>query len=290
LVLATGLRETTRANAVLRQYRWHVDADGDGKGYQSLLPVLLDEHRIAPAVPEPTVGRCTFDPRTDTSSAPVTLRLDNSASTLPVTFSVPGVIEPVEVRGGVARSVTAVVGGQATTFPVLADGAPLASPTVPGADCFTWDVDATAEAGWLADERSVAVTGTFRNGHAVTRLAAVMDAGSWGATEPVEVGPGEEVALTVGTGSRDVDADEVTFRVARVGGTGSHVVTAAYDAVRHAPAVGAPCVGQCVLDPRTEASSASVTLRYENARSTVPVVLSVDGRDDLTRTVAGGAV
>ncbi|MFI2705385.1 sigma-70 family RNA polymerase sigma factor [Cellulosimicrobium composti] len=290
LVLATGLRETTRANAVLRQYRWHVDADGDGKGYQSLLPVLLDEHRIAPAVPEPTVGRCTFDPRTDTSSAPVTLRLDNSASTLPVTFSVPGVTEPVEVRGGVARSVTAVVGGQATTFPVLADGAPLASPTVPGADCFTWDVDATAEAGWLADERSVAVTGTFRNGHAATRLAVVMDAGAWGATEPVEVGPGEEVSLTVGTGSRDVDAGEVTFRVARVGGAGSHVVTAAYDAVRHAPTVGAPSVGQCVLDPRTEVSSASVTLRYDNARSTVPVVFSVDGRDDLTRTVAGGAV
>ncbi len=90
LVLDTGLRDTSRANAVLRQYRWHTDADGDGKGYQSLLPVLLDGHRIAPAVPEPVVGRCEFDPETDTSSADATLALDNSASTLSVEFSVDG--------------------------------------------------------------------------------------------------------------------------------------------------------------------------------------------------------
>ncbi len=65
-------------------------------------------------------------------------------------------------------------------------------------------------------------------------------------------------------------------------------MTATYDAVRHAPAVDAPTVGACVLDPATERSSAPVALRYDNTRSTVPVVFAVAGRDDLTRTVDGG--
>ncbi|QJW35637.1 sigma-70 family RNA polymerase sigma factor [Cellulosimicrobium protaetiae] len=291
LVLDTGLRDTTRANAVLRQYRWHTDADGDGKGYQSLLPVLLEGHRIAPAAPAPTVGQCAFDPATDTSSAPVTLHLDNTASTLPVTFSVPGVSGPVSVRAGATQTVTTTVGGESATFAVQADGAPLASHPVRGVDCFDWNVSGAASASWVPSDAggSVVLTGTFRNGHAAARLSVVLEAGGWGTSGPVEVGPGEEVSLAVDTGSRDVAAGEVVLRATRADGSpGTHEVAAAFAAVRYAPSVGEPVVGTCAFDAATETSSAPVALRYDNSRSTVPVVFSVAGRDDLTQTVAGG--
>jgi len=292
LVLDTGLRETARGNAVLRQYRWHTDEDGDGKGYQRLLPVLLDAHRIAPAFPEPALGQCVFDAATDASSAPVTLHLDNSASTLPVTFSVPGVRDQIEVAAGTVETVGTVIGRDRATYGVRADGAMLASHTVPGVDCFAWDVSGSAVARWAPADGgggSVVLTGTFRNGHAATTLSVVMDAGAHGSTEQVQVGPGEEVTLTVDTGSRDVAAGEVVLRATRLDGSGgSHEHVAAFRAVRYAPAVGEPTVGACVPDAATELSASPVTLRYDNSRSTVAVTFAVAGRDDLTRTVDGG--
>ncbi len=146
--------------------------------------------------------------------------------------------------------------------------------------------DATTR--WSAGTRSFVVEGSFRNAHVATAMSVVMDAGVVGTTEAVEVAPGEEATFAIDTGSRDVAAGSVVFRATRLGGLGgSHTVTASFDAARHAPAVDEPSVGECVLDPRTELSSAAVSLRYDNTRSTVPVVFSVAGRDDLTRTVAG---
>ncbi|MCB7136182.1 sigma-70 family RNA polymerase sigma factor [Cellulosimicrobium marinum] len=296
LVLDTGLTQTTRANAVLRQYRWHADEDGDGKGYQSLLPVLLDAQSIAPAAPAPTVGQCVFDPATDTSSAPVTLRYDNTASTLPVTFSIAGrdalgrtvgagEAASVEVPGG--------VGADDATFAVRADGRQLASSSVEGVDCFRWAVTGEAGSAWEPDAAqggSVVLTGTFRNEHARTATSVVMDAGELGVTDPVEVAPGTQETFTLVVGSRDVAAGEVTFRATRLDGSqGTTAVTAAYDAVRHAPAAdAAPTVGECVFDPATDTSGAPVTLHLDNSGSTVPVDFTVEGLD-LARTVAAGA-
>ncbi|WP_251149937.1 sigma-70 family RNA polymerase sigma factor [Cellulosimicrobium sp. Marseille-Q4280] len=294
MVLETGLRETPRGNAVLRQYRFHTDADGDSKGYQSLLPILLDEQRIAPAVAEPTVGQCVFDPATDTSSAPVALRYDNSASTLPVVFSVDG-------HAGVARTVPAGTsldvdlpraGAAPVSYTVRTDGARPVARGVPAVDCFVWSVGGSAASRWSAETGSVVVDGTFRNGHAVAPLSVVMDAGELGTTEAVEVAPGAEASFSVDTGSRDVAAGEVTFRVARLDGSEtSREVSAAFAAVRYAPsAAAAPGVGECVFDPATDSSSAPVSLRFDNSASTVPAVFSVEGRDDVTVSVRGGAV
>ncbi|WP_163188712.1 DUF11 domain-containing protein [Cellulosimicrobium sp. SL-1] len=258
------------------------------------LALALGRQAIAPRVAEPTVARCVFDPATDTSSAPVTLHLDNAASTVPVTFSVVGRDDlTATLEGGETRDVVVPggVGAQGATFAVVADGETVARHVVDGVDCFEWRVEGSATAEWAPTEGggSVVVSGTFRNDHAAATLRVALDGGDLGTTRAVDVAPGAEAVLTLDTGSRQVAAGEVAFRVSRLDGSGrSHVVTAAYDAVRHAPAVDAPSVGACVLDPATERSSAPVALRYDNTRSTVPVVFAVAGRDDLTRTVDGG--
>ncbi|MFC8922497.1 sigma-70 family RNA polymerase sigma factor [Cellulosimicrobium sp. NPDC057127] len=294
LVLETGLTDTPRANAVLRQYRWHTDADGDGKGYQSLLPLLVEEQAIAPASTDPSVGLCTFDPATDRSSAAVTLHYDNSASTLPVPFSVQGRDDLARtVPGGEVLDVqvAGAVGRDDATFAVLADGAELAAHPVQGVDCFPWDVETAVESGWdaTADGGSVVLTGTFRNDHVATPMRVVLDAGAAGESAPVEVGPGEEVTLSVDTGARDLPAGEATFRATRLDGTGKATgVAERYSAVRYAPAAdAAPTVGECVFDPATDTSSAPVTLHLDNTRSTVPVTFAVAGVGE-TR-VRGGA-
>ncbi|GEM_PF-253770 len=251
----------------------------------------LPRQAIAPTAPAPTVGRCAYDPATDTSSAPVSLTYDNRASTLPVEFSVdgrPGLT--AMVAGGATQVVDLpAAGAQAATYTVRADGHELGTHTVGAVDCFRWSVTGSASAGWSAESRSVVVEGTFHNGHAATTVRVVMDAGELGTSEAVDVAPGDDVTLRLDTGSRDVPAGTVVFRATRLGGPGgSHTVTASYETVRHAPAVDVPSVGKCVLDPKTELSSAAVSLRYDNTRSSVPVVFSVEGRRDLTRTVDGG--
>ncbi|MBM7821400.1 RNA polymerase sigma factor (sigma-70 family) [Cellulosimicrobium cellulans] len=255
------------------------------------LALTLPPQAIAPTAPAPSVGQCVFDPATDTSSAPVSLTYDNRASTLPVVFSVDGRPDlTATVAGGATRVVDLPrAGTQAATYTVRADGHELGRHTVGAVDCFRWSVTGSASAGWSAESRAVVVEGAFHNGHAATTVRVVMDAGGLGTTEAVDVAPGEDATLTLDTGSRDVAAGTVVFRATRLGGPGgAQTVTAAYDAVRHAPAVGAPSVGTCVLDPKTELASAAVSLRYDNTRSTVPVVFSVEGRRDLTRTVDGG--
>ncbi|MFD5334139.1 hypothetical protein ACFWH7_19755, partial [Cellulosimicrobium cellulans] len=295
LVLDTGLTQTVRGNAVLRQYRWHQDDDGDGQGYQSLLPVLLEEQRIAPAVPAPALGECRFDPEADTSSAPASLTFDNSSSTLPVVFSVdgrPGLTE--KVAGGETQVVDLPrAGAQAAAYTVLADGRELGTRTVDAVDCFEWSVTGSATTRWSAESGSFVVEGTFRNAHAVTPTSVVLDAGRHGSADAVEVAPGAEASFTLDTGSRDVAAGSVTFRVTRVGVPGAepHEVRASYDAARYAPsAARAPSVGECVFDAETDTSSSPVTVHYDNSASTVPVELSVAGRDGLTVTLKAGEV
>ncbi|WP_455605940.1 hypothetical protein, partial [Cellulosimicrobium funkei] len=286
----TGSRDVAAGSATFRVAR--VGAPG-AEPHQ--VRASFDAARHAPSASrQPTVGACVFDPATDTSSAPVTLHLDNAASTVPVTFSVAGRDDlTATLAGGETRDVVVPggVGAQGATFAVVADGETVARHVVDGVDCFAWDVEGSATAEWAPTEGggSVVVSGTFRNDHAAATLRVALDGGELGTTRAVDVAPGAEAVLTLDTGSRQVAAGEVAFRVSRLDGSGrSHVVTAAYDAVRHAPAVDAPTVGACVLDPATERSSAPVALRYDNTRSTVPVVFAVAGRDDLTRTVDGG--
>ncbi|WP_336724995.1 sigma-70 family RNA polymerase sigma factor [Cellulosimicrobium cellulans] len=295
LVLDTGLTHTVRGNAVLRQYRWHQDDDGDGKGYESLLPVLLEAQRIAPDVPGPSLGQCRFDPETDTSGAAASLVYDNSASTLPVVFSVdgrPGLSKTVPA-GGTAEVELPRAGAQAATYAVRSDGREIGPRTVRAVDCFRWSVTGSATTRWSAESGSFVVEGTFRNTHAVTPMSVVLDAGRHGSTDAVKVAPGAEASFALDTGSRDVAAGSVTFRTSRVDapGTEPHEVRASYDAARHAPSASrAPSVGECVFDAETDTSSAPVTVHYDNSASTVPVELSVAGRDDLTVTLKAGEV
>ncbi|MGO2740345.1 MAG: hypothetical protein ACTIAP_05030, partial [Cellulosimicrobium funkei] len=286
----TGSRDVAAGSATFRVAR--VDAPG-AEPHQ--VRASFDAARHAPSASrQPTVGACVFDPATDTSSAPVTLHLDNAASTVPVTFSVAGRDDlTATLAGGETRDVVVPggVGAQGATFTVVADRETVARHVVDGVDCFEWRVEGSATAEWSPAEGggSVVVSGTFRNDHAAATLRVALDGGELGTTRAVDVAPGAEAVLTLDTGSRQVAAGEVAFRVSRLDGSGrSHVVTAAYDAVRHAPAVDSPTVGACRLDPATERSSAPVALRYDNTRSTVPVVFAVAGRDDLTRTVDGG--
>ncbi|MBE9939884.1 hypothetical protein G8C60_12220, partial [Cellulosimicrobium cellulans] len=286
----TGSRDVPAGSATFRVAR--VGAPG-AEPHQ--VRASFDAARHAPSASRvPTVGECVFDPATDTSSAPVTLHLDNAASTVPVTFSVVGRDDlTATLEGGETRDVVVPggVGARGATFAVVADGETVARHVVDGVDCFDWRVEGTATAEWTPTDGggSVVVSGTFRNDHAAATLRVLLDGGDLGTTRAVDVAPGAEAVLTLDTGSRQVAAGEVAFRVSRLDGSGRlHVVTAAYDAVRHAPAVDAPTVGACVLDPATERSSAPVALRYDNTRSTVPVVFAVAGRDDLTRTVDGG--
>ncbi|MFJ2520468.1 sigma-70 family RNA polymerase sigma factor [Cellulosimicrobium cellulans] len=287
--LDTGSREVAAGSVTFRTSR--VDAPGTE---QHEVRASYDAARHAPSASRaPSVGECVFDAETDTSSAPVTVHYDNSASTVPVELSVAGrddlsaTLEAGEVRDVV---VPGGVGATGAAFEVRADGSTIARHDVAGVDCFEWNVSGSATARWSAETRSVVVVGELRNGHATTALRVTMDGDELGVTKAVDVAPGETVTVSLDAGSRDVAAGEVVFHATRLDGSGrSHPVTASYDAVRHAPAVGSPVVGKCVLDPKTELSSAKVSLRYDNTRSTVPVVFSVAGRKDLTRTVDGGA-
>ncbi|MBD5786032.1 sigma-70 family RNA polymerase sigma factor [Cellulosimicrobium terreum] len=244
LVLDTGRASMPAGTATLRQYRFHSDTDGDGKGYQSLLDVELPAETIAPAAPEPTVGACVFDPSDDTSSATVTLLLDNTASTLPVTFAVPGVQEPVQVASGATRTVTTTVGADAAELEVRADGSVLETYTVPGVDCFDWSEitgAASATAAWVVGKGgstgSTVLTGTFRNDYAATTLRVSMSAGDHGATDAVDVGPGDEETFTLDVRARDVAAGTATFTAERSTSAGaeSRTTEASYDASTYVP-------------------------------------------------------
>ncbi|MBD8079833.1 sigma-70 family RNA polymerase sigma factor [Cellulosimicrobium arenosum] len=244
LELDTKAASMPAATATLRQYRFHRDADGDGQGYQELLDVALPAETIAPAAPAPTVGACVFDPETDASSAPVTITLDNRASTLPVTFSVPGVQTDVEVAAGSTLDVATTVGSKGTTVRVVADGHDLDEHVVAGVDCFDWGVldgSTTADAQWVVGKGgstgSTVLTGTFRNPYAATTLQVSMAAGSHGTTDVVDVAPGEEATFTLGIRSRDVAAGTATFTAerARPAGPGSGTTSAAFAASTYEP-------------------------------------------------------
>ncbi|MGW6229167.1 hypothetical protein ACWFQT_18855, partial [Cellulosimicrobium cellulans] len=287
--LDTGSRDVAAGSVTFRATR--VGASG-AKPHE--VRASYDAARYAPSASRaPSVGECVFDAETDTSSAPVTVHYDNSASTVPVEFSVAGRDGlTVTLKAGEVRDVVVPggVGATSATFEVRADGSTIARHDVAGVDCFEWNVSGSATTRWSAETRSVVVQGEFRNGHATTALRVTMDGDELGVTKAVDVAPGERVTVSLDTGSRDVAAGEVVFHATRLDGSGrSHAVSASFDAVRHAPAVGSPVVGKCVLDPKTELSSATVSLRYDNTRSTVPVVFSVEGRKDLTRAVDGGA-
>ncbi|MBD7952299.1 sigma-70 family RNA polymerase sigma factor, partial [Oerskovia rustica] len=104
---STGEQVLASGDLVVRQHLSVPDADGDPGEYDQHLTVGHAAARIAPASPTPSVGECVYVPETRTSSAPVSLTFDNSASTLPVVFTVAG-HDPVEVKPGAVATLTDV--------------------------------------------------------------------------------------------------------------------------------------------------------------------------------------
>uniref|UniRef100_UPI0006922F3C sigma-70 family RNA polymerase sigma factor n=1 Tax=Oerskovia turbata TaxID=1713 RepID=UPI0006922F3C len=159
---STGEQDLAAGDLVVSQHLSVPDADGDPGEYDQHLTVGHAAARIAPASPTPTVGACVYVPETRTSSAPVTLTFDNSASTLPVEFTVAG-HDPVGVEPGEVATLDDSVGYRGTTFVVRADGREVARHEVPGVSCYVpqWSQEVSVAAENVGGQ--VRLTGTVVN-------------------------------------------------------------------------------------------------------------------------------
>ncbi|KZM33501.1 sigma-70 family RNA polymerase sigma factor [Oerskovia enterophila] len=298
----TGRAAIDAGKVSFRQYRWVEDSDpGDGKGYENPVPLVVEFGRaaIAPTNPAPAVGQCVFDPKAHSSSAPVTLTFDNSASTLPVPFTVAGRDDLARtVAAGQTGTVRTSVGPAGATFTVLADGVQLASHAVAGVSCYVPDWTVKASATSAVVDRTVRLTGRLTNSsNESMQVSMVTPYGAAGA--PVTVEPGTTATFTQDTGKSEVPAGTVELRQSRTvdGKAYTSTATAGYEAARYvpvvvAPVVGAPAVGACWFEDNEQRSYQPVTFVYDNTASTQAVTFHIEGSAavvrDSTRTVQPG--
>lgn len=214
--------------ASFRLFRWVADVDGD-QPLAEVVPRVAPTAEygavaIAPRVGTPSgerfAGACRYDPASETSTRVVRVPLDNSRSTLPVTFTVGGTPRTVAAGEKTVVEVPATFGQESVA--VLADGRPLDAVPAGFESCASldWPTDVTAslvprctEPGALASRPQVAVTVASAGRDYAVRTT--LGRGTW--TGAVTVAPGSPVteALTLGRGLH-ARAGEVVVQLTRV--------------------------------------------------------------------------
>ncbi|MFF3064837.1 sigma-70 family RNA polymerase sigma factor [Oerskovia sp. NPDC057915] len=277
----TGRQSVDAGKVTFRQYRWVAETGATGKGFQHEVVAPYGRAALAPKATV-TAGQCVYDPAAHASSTTVTLSFDNSASTLPVRFTVAGRDDLAQVVApGKVVPVTVSAGYQGATFTVSADGRQVASRSIPAASCYVPSWSATQSARAEAADKSVRIVGTYTNtspGTVRVRMYSPVY-GFAGAAVDVPAGATQEFFLP--TGVTRVPAGTVQFQqsVTADGVARSNTVTARYEAARYdvfAPTVGAPILGVCFFEDNEQQSYRPVTFVYDNIASTTAVTFHVE--------------
>ncbi|WP_265523018.1 sigma-70 family RNA polymerase sigma factor [Oerskovia flava] len=284
LIIDTGATTLPGGAVTFAQTIQHEDTDGDRAEYRHSLAVDVREARIAPAVAEPDIGRCTFDTETRQSETAVIVTFDNTRSTLPVEFAVDGREDLSRtVRAGTQAEVAFTVGWRDETIIVRADGSELARYDIPGESCYvpTWverapvSVETTFGGG--------VIVGTFTNSTAES-MTVSMSSGSFGSAGERTVGAGATAEFRIETSALELPAGTVVFEQSRFadGSTHRHTSTQRYQGadstVRNPTAtlqLGAP-----YFDAARDESFVEVRVVLDNSASNVPLTFSVTGAGD----------
>ncbi|WP_159798452.1 hypothetical protein [Puerhibacterium puerhi] len=310
LAVDTEAATVPAGRAQLLLSRWVVDADGDEPA-QAAAPeqdptVAYPAAVVAPSVDVAavTAGDCTYDPDAEASTAVLRVPVDNSSSTLPVTFTAGDA--SLQVAGGGQGVLEVPVAWGTTAVDVLADGRLLGTVDAAFPSCATvaWPQDVTVTATprcTTADGRAARpeLAVTLANDGAATWSARVARAGTEAWTTPVTLAPGEtrEVVLPLGRWLR-APGGTVDVELARTVEGTEHVATgsarfAASSCVQARPSAslqtGEPEAGEVGGAPT---STRTVAVVLDNSGSNVPVVFRVAGADDrlrAVRVIAAGA-
>lgn len=310
LAVDTGSASVPAGEAELLLTRWTVDADGDEPA-QAAAPaevptvayraaVLAPAADVAAAVAE----ECRYDPASETSTAVLRVPVDNSGSTLPVTFAAGDA--SLVVAAGERGTLEVPVAWGTTGVDVLADGRLLGTVQAGFTSCATvaWPQDVTVTAtprctpgDSPAGRPELAVT--LANDGGSTWSARVARGGTQAWTEAVTLTPGEtrEVVVSLGRWLR-APGGSVDVQLARTVEGTEHVATgsarfAGTSCVLARPGAsleaGEPEAGEVDGVPT---SSRTVGVVLDNTASNVPVLFRVTDRDDepeAVRMVAPGA-
>ncbi|MBD7998019.1 sigma-70 family RNA polymerase sigma factor [Oerskovia gallyi] len=277
---ATGVKDLPAGVLTVRQHLSAPDEQGDPGEYDSQLTAGYAAARIAPASPKPTVGQCTYDPAALTSSAPVTLVFDNTASTLAVSFTVAGRDDLArEVAAGASAKVTASVGYQGATFAVSADGRQVATHALPATSCYVPNWSAQQSARSEVVDQAIRIVGTYTNTSPGPVQVGMKT--SYGEAKKVEVPAGATKEFVVPVAGTRLPPGAVEFQQSLTadGVVRSSTVTARYEAARYeiyAPTVGAPILGVCFFEDNEQQSYRPVTFVYDNMASTAAVTFHVE--------------
>ncbi|QAY64162.1 sigma-70 family RNA polymerase sigma factor [Xylanimonas allomyrinae] len=298
LVLDTGLASLPSGVAEFDLYRWVADVDGDPpvQGVVPRTPVTAAyagatvAPALGPLTGDPVTSACTYDPAAETSVRRARIPLDNTGSTLPVSFTVGGVT--AVLPAGASQVLTVPVAYGTTSLDVLADGRTIGSVPVRVASCATlaWpqDVAVTAQAQCTAQHLPELLATVATQGGRSYDVRISRGGRAW--SDPAPVTPAGPATVRLGLG------DGLTARGGRASVEVSRVVEgrpltayttvdyAAVSCVVTAPAARVALGGITVTEtPDGPVSTRTAALVLDNTGSNVPVWFSVPD-------VVGGSV
>jgi hypothetical protein len=224
LFVDTGEVSSEGGDAVFPLYRWVSDHDGDppesGVAAPTAPTATYGGAVVGPQVDGEearTIGDCRYDAAGEVSYRTFEIPLDNTRSTLPVTFSVTvdGVERTRTVRGGVVGHVGVNVPWGTRTLEVLAGGRPVGTVDVTFAGCAgdSWPrtVDVTVTAQCVGD--SVHVVADVGNDGRSAAVASLLHDGRSGAWATVAPGATRQVSYDLGVVT--ASAGKATVRLER---------------------------------------------------------------------------
>ncbi|MCL1871395.1 MAG: hypothetical protein FWF90_13415, partial [Promicromonosporaceae bacterium] len=242
LTIDTGATQLSAGTATFALSRFVVDTDGDQPAAPEVPPVPVTasygDAVIAPALGalsgDPFVGDCQYDPATETSSRVVAVPLDNSASTLPVTFVV-GSTTTI-VPAGQTQTVQVPVSFGTAQLVVLADGKAVGTVPTPVTSCATlvWPTDVTITAtAQCTDKHTPQLVVTLGDASRAFTARITPGRGLW--TGPVVLTADAPRTVTIGLGTwRHAHDGKVTVELSRdiEGATFTVKNTVSYKGVR----------------------------------------------------------
>ncbi len=303
LSVDTGETSYDGGDAAFTLYRWVTDHDGDQPESGVVAPdaptARFDGAALGPRVerdPVAAVGDCRYDAAAEVSYRTFQIGLDNTRSTLPVTFTVTvdGVERRRTVEGGVAGHVAVNVPWGTGSLEVLADGRSVGTVDVGFESCAsdawprTVDVSVTAQ---CVDDH-VHVLADVRNGGASAAVANLVLGGRSGPSATVAPGTTQQVSYDLGVIA--ASSGKATVRLDRTveGARLVHERDVRYPSescVRVAPAAHLD-LGRVTVDagPGGATSRREVGVVLDNSDSNVPVEFRLLG-PGVDRTVEVGA-
>lgn len=303
LSVDTGQTSYDGGDAAFTLYRWVTDHDGDqpasGVAATDAPTARVGAAALGPRVegdPVDSVGDCRYDEAAEASYRTFQIGLDNTRSTLPVTFTV--IVDGVErkrtVQGGDVGHVAVHVPWGTGTLEVLADGRPVGTVDVGFESCASdaWPrtVDVTVTAQCVDDH--VQVVADVRNGGASAAVASLALDGRTGQARTVAPGSTQRISYDLGvmaasSGGATVRLDRTVEDVRLVHERDVRHPSAS--CVRVAPTARLD-LGQVTVDagPGGPTSRREVGVVLDNSESNVPVEFRVLG-PGVDRTVEVGA-